>query len=430
MSMVKNHPPRPPPRLKGASLPAGRPAVTRVYPQKDSSLIATAQNLGYEEKFSISEKTFVHPRHGPGVRLTGREIVQMVAPSTTIATGGVLMNWDVAPQNLLGTRAAALSNLYEKYKFRKMQFEWDPEVGSNETGKVILAYDPDCLDASPPASLAGLKQLSSFSSSKLSTVWKPCAIQIVDKEDTLYFTNEAPNSDARFVYQGQFYLANGGVTTFTNGGQPLPLGSVSLSFELEFFKPGVEQNATSNDTQVSVANTATPGAARAAGFGDALNMFNIQNLVNATVPVLKNAGSMQKLVNAVGQTFYRVPAGQYRVQLSSTDATNYTSTAAATSIAPPIVTAVLPPNAPAGASPPALGPFLNSLAYVRPADSASANPIMFGNALTDQVVNAPSGADLYATLGAIVNAAFPATTAQSTYSWEISKLIGNQAISL
>jgi len=364
---------------------------------------------------------FIHPRHGPGVRLRGRELIQFIHLVTGAPSGTTLANWDVSPSNLLGTRAAALAALYEKYRFKVMQFEWSPECGSDATGKVLLAYDPDCLDATPPVSFAGIKAASSFAGSKDSTIWKPCAIRVVEKEDQLFFTNEVPNTDARLIYQGQFYLMNGGASTIatTDG-----IGTLSLAFELEFYKPALEQIGSSLDLQFNVPSLNL----RTTAYTNPKQMFNLLGFSGISSLTRKVAGGIQQLVDAVGNTFYRVPPGVYRANLLTQESGFPVDVTQLSSLSAPTISAVLGPNAPAGAAAPSVVN-LNTPLFSLPANAVAAAFASGIQAITegDYMLNAPSGADVYGNMGAAVNwspFALPANV-----GWEFDRVFGAQAIS-
>lgn len=412
--------------------PPARPTTPgKVFPQKNTSMVVGASGIAYEERFSMSEVPFIHPRHGRAVRLRGRELITMVkypgdgsAPAA-VPTGGVLVNWDVSPSNLPGSRAAALSALYEKFRFKVMQFEWSPELGSDSNGKVLLTYDPDCMDADPPASLVGLKQASSFAGAKDSTVWKPCAIRIVEKEDTLYFTNEVANSDPRFVFQGQFYLMNGGATTLGGSGNGDCVGTLSLAFELEFYKPAMEQIAASTDMQFNL-----PAATMRSNYSAPGKMFNAISDAAVTGLIQKNAGGIQRLVDNLGNTFFRVPPGNYRMNVSTTENGTPPSGSVPATVTAPTIDAK-PVAGKVGAVMPTVSN-LDLLGVNLPAGSINPGYGIQVSTSGDFSVNAPTGADIYGNMGGISNWT-PGGGAGSfgypTWAIEIDRIFGSQAIS-
>ena len=408
--------PRPAGRPRGAKQAAqqmsGRPATSRNFPQNDNSQVVGANGVATEANFSSSETSFVHPRHGRAVRVRGRELVGFV-DGAGLGTGATLLNWDVSPSNLLGSRAAALAALYEKYRFKVMQFEWVPEVGSNTNGKVLLTYDADCLDATPPATLQGLVQATSFAGSKDTTVWKPAAIKIVEREDTLYFTNEVASSDPRFVFQGQFYLMNGGANTLNS-----KLGAVYLSFEVEFYKPAIEQIASSTDTQLSV-----PTSTMRTQYGGAKQMFTCPaSAISGTYKAF-DTGGILRLTDVNGDVFYRVPPGNYRCQVNAQELFASIASSAGTLNAPTINVA-LPPQAPANAPVPA--PIALDLLGANTPNVAAGGLGYTLSSNGDYLLKAPYGADIWGSMGALAGLATTANPA--VISWEIERLFGNPAV--
>ena len=144
----------------------------------------------------------------------------------------------INPSELGGTRLQQYASLYEKYLFDFLEFEYLPATGSTQPGAIILAYDRDISDPTPPPNEQGVRQFSAMEGARDGNVWSKHVVRArLQAPDAGYYTNPVAGGDDRLAYQGQFYLA----TTVPSGlDAGTTLGRLRIHYRCHFFVPQLE----------------------------------------------------------------------------------------------------------------------------------------------------------------------------------------------
>jgi len=183
----------------------------------------------------------------------GQEYVGQVVVPENEEVGSNLLEMYIAPAEFGGTRLSLKSQEFQKFRFEEVEFDFIPAIGSENAGSIILAYDRDIANPTPPASQQGLRQLMAFEGVKFGNIWSPhrarCPVKAAVKD--WLWCNPEVGGDDRLSYQGQFYVASMVPTGLDAG---VVLGSIIMRYKCHFSVQalneeldGVEAIANSNE---------------------------------------------------------------------------------------------------------------------------------------------------------------------------------------
>jgi len=160
------------------------------------------------------------------------------ANQSTEVAGTPLVNFDFGPIELGRSRLGLFAMLYERWRARKLKFHFIPSVPTSQKGSLMLAFDRDVSDPTPPASPDGLRQYMAMEGAGTAPVWAPQSITIVPNQRDLLFTNSvaglgpgAVNYDPRLNYAGTFYVVVVGPTGLATG---TAMGDAYVEYEIDF----------------------------------------------------------------------------------------------------------------------------------------------------------------------------------------------------
>lgn len=168
--------------------------------------------------------------------INAKDLLTTVIGSSTTSIGNALSNIYLSPQTLSNTRLQMYSAMYERYRFKRFTVHFTPSVSTSTPGQLMIAYDRDISDDTPPNNLDGLRQYSSWPGTFSSPIWSPfrTSFSLQSPQDGLFCS---PNGvDMRFEYQGQLYVVdvNGNLSNTSS------YGLMFIEYEIEFFEPQLE----------------------------------------------------------------------------------------------------------------------------------------------------------------------------------------------
>lgn len=172
------------------------------------------------------------------VCIRGTEWIGPVIVPANAPTGKCLRNDYIQPGEFADSRLAQFGQLYEKFLFTKLRQRYTPAVGSGQVGSILLAYDRDISDPTPPVSSQGVRQYMSWQDTVQGNVWAPHTLEAkLESPETGFYTDSAPGGDDRLAYQGQTYVA---LVDPCGNVADLNIGNVSLDYELHLFVPQLQ----------------------------------------------------------------------------------------------------------------------------------------------------------------------------------------------
>lgn len=246
------------------------------------------------------------------IRIHGQDWIGRLPVGGAPTPGQVLGEFYINPLEYPGTRLCLFAQLYDKFRFLKLKFKYVPYTGSAVPGSVILAYDRDISDPTPPANDSGVRQFLAMQDAMSGPIW-----QIMDMTCPLshpeegLFTNPVPGGDDRLAYQGQVYVA---LLEPPAAGISLA-GDLFIEYDLELFDPQLE-------TQVSVGVSSVSGANKLQfGPGNSDLLYTQLPSVNPTANQTKSTAYVPK-VDSNGKAYLDLAQGVYRIyqQLQQTKA--------------------------------------------------------------------------------------------------------------
>jgi hypothetical protein len=208
----------------------------------------------------------------------------------------VLKNFYLNPTTFSNSRLLMYSQMYEKFLFKKFTLHWQPTVATSTQGGILIAYDKDISDASPPTGDAGLRQYWAWSGTRGANTWEKFSTQFALHEPDVPLFCSNNGLDMRWSYQGQVYVVDE-LGTYTDSTQKL--GIVFIEYEIDFYDPQLEP-VNIHCAGVQSSETVDSSVARS-------GWNNVQTVLNIV-------GAVQKISDAVsGAKGLRFPPGTYEI---------------------------------------------------------------------------------------------------------------------
>lgn len=165
------------------------------------------------------------------IRIKGREMFRFYNQAA-VNSYAVIDNVLISPIALASSRLAAMAGLYEKFVFNSLVLRWIPTGPTTVTGGLIMSWDSDPTDATPPATIAGTRSFTEHPCSITFPPWETAQIKIGPPNGFIGYTDGYSGAEERIVFQGQWYLAaTAGISSLT--------GYVEMDYDITFMDPQV-----------------------------------------------------------------------------------------------------------------------------------------------------------------------------------------------
>lgn len=154
-------------------------------------------------------------------------------PGSGSNPGDILTTLLINPSLFSETRLAQFAKLYQRYRFRKLEFWYKPTANATQSGQLIgfADYDPDNLIT--VNSSANLSIAAAHLGQSTNKIWETAAYPfgIVDDYTSLFVDSES--NELRLAIQGVYYLlaASDIASTVTS------LGNIYIDYIIEFYIP-------------------------------------------------------------------------------------------------------------------------------------------------------------------------------------------------
>jgi len=168
-------------------------------------------------------------------QLSGTEFVtSLVAGSSGQAAGDILYTVTINPGQLGVARLATLANLYDRYLFKSLRFEYVPIANATQTGQLMGYVDYDVHDAPTVNGIANLQRAAAHLGEKASQIWEPTSWSMKDQKDLTHLYTDYDGIEPRWSAQGVLVvLASSQIAA------NLPLGNIYLRYSVSFTVPQV-----------------------------------------------------------------------------------------------------------------------------------------------------------------------------------------------
>lgn len=214
----------------------------------NGTVVAAPQSVGrrMQSEWIVSNGS----RRG-SIRVKGQDWLGRITASLSEVPGYVYLEIYINPLEIAGTRLSLFAQLYDKYRFGMLKFHFVPAGSTQTRGAVLLAYDRDISDATPPPNDNGVRQFMAMMDSVSSPIWAPCtAVCPLSHPEEGLWCNPVAGGDDRLSYQGQLYIACMEPSSLAAGQS---IGDLFMEYDVEFFDPQLDQT-------VPIANIAVPSS--------------------------------------------------------------------------------------------------------------------------------------------------------------------------
>jgi hypothetical protein len=177
--------------------------------------------------------------------LGGTEFLQSITnPEDGALPGDILATIAINPSLFDNTRLQQFSNLYQRYRFRKLVFWYKPTANATQSGQLIGFgdYDPDnILSVDSPNNLS---TAAAHLGQRICKIWETVGFPfgIVDDYTSLFV--DTLSSDLRLSVQGVYYLLAAAELLASVSA----LGNIYIEYEIEFYIPILAPTDAGSDT--------------------------------------------------------------------------------------------------------------------------------------------------------------------------------------
>lgn len=177
--------------------------------------------------------------------LAGTDFLAAVSSSSegTLA-GDILYKQEISPSLFLETRLRQFADLYQRYRFRKIHFLYEPVANATQSGQVLGFADFDVDNQLSLNTPENLSIAAAHQGEAITQIWEPMLFdmgQVFSFTDLYTEAGASDGSDARLSVQGVFYLIAASVIQ-----SGIPLGNIYVDYEIEFSIPFLSAQVSSS----------------------------------------------------------------------------------------------------------------------------------------------------------------------------------------
>lgn len=173
--------------------------------------------------------------------LMGTEYLQSVSSSEVgNQPGDLLLRLLINPSSFNDTRLYQFANLYQRYRFTRLNFIYEPIASAITSGQVIGFADFDVDNLLQNDSGDNISIAAAHIGQANNQVWQHMVYPFGVADDFSTLFTSLTTAEARLIYQGVFYLiASSSIPS--PAGEPVPLGNIYVDYEVEFNIPQLSQ---------------------------------------------------------------------------------------------------------------------------------------------------------------------------------------------
>jgi len=153
-------------------------------------------------------------KHQQSLVVAGTDFLGTVGLTASTSNSAIIDSWLINPIAMMpGSRLAQFGELWDKYRFVELEVIAESVQGTNATGTICMAMDPDVYDDYSLLTGDTLIQRMSTAPANVSfPVWQPTSIRTPGKffNDPIRWVDPNTDADARFVYTGKLWVASVG----------------------------------------------------------------------------------------------------------------------------------------------------------------------------------------------------------------------------
>lgn len=168
--------------------------------------------------------------------LTGTDLLSTInVPVDGAEAGDILFTQEISPSLFANSRLLQFSRLYQRYRFRKIQFLYEPIANATQSGQLLGFADFDVDNLLSVNSPANLFVGAAHQGQAITQIWDPAFFdmgQMFTFTDLYTEQGADEQSDRRLSIQGVFYLLAASTLSAS-----LPLGNIYVDYEIEFSIP-------------------------------------------------------------------------------------------------------------------------------------------------------------------------------------------------
>jgi hypothetical protein len=242
--------------------------------------------------FEVSKR----PGLGPdGITALGCDYIGPVyAPASNEVAGTPILNFDFGPIELGRSRLNLFAQMYERWHARRLRFHYVPGVPTSQKGSLLLAFDRDVSDPTPPASADGLRQYMAMEASAAAPIWCPQSIDVRPNNKDLLYTNSVAglgpgqvNYDPRLNYCGTAYAV---IVAPTGAAALSALGDIYVEYEIDFTDACLDNQTPTYKAQSSADKVNSAAADFLAGYVGGVAGQTVSNPSNTLLTPFIPAG--------------------------------------------------------------------------------------------------------------------------------------------
>jgi len=209
-------------------------------------------------------------RYGPTLIVSGRDFLTTIGTAGKVS-GDVLYQTEISPAALPATRLQQFSNLYSKYKIKKLKFLFQTASATTTSGALthFIEYDP--LQYLPSNQPVNVNLAAAHITTETFAYWESSCLEYIPAANDVELYTSPQGIDLRTDTAGRYTVidnVHNGVTT---------VGDVFVEYEIEFFMPQVGTNAVAPGAAFCV-ESASSGRTIELPFGSSGFVYNYNSL--------------------------------------------------------------------------------------------------------------------------------------------------------
>lgn len=242
-------------------------------------------------------------KHQQNLVLSGTDFLGAVKATNNVSDSTVLDSWLINPIAMMpGSRLAQFGELWDKYKFLELEVIAETVGGTNSTGTMCMALDPDVLDDYTTLTGDTLIQRMSAAPANVSfPVWQPISLKTPGKffNDPTRWVDPNTDSDPRTVYTGKLWVASVG------GLNPGTYLRLYCRWKIQFENPALDTSYADGSAIIFTQNSAQISAQYP--FGDYSTIIvNGTGYIGAPSVVFKSSTTLGSVIQFQSPGFYIV----------------------------------------------------------------------------------------------------------------------------